>query len=821
MRSSHRRSPQNRSVKASRPIEGSAPETCGESLSRLSLFSSTRALPGLYGAFVIGSLLSPLGAGAAPTGEATSGDVVQQAARVLLAQSAVENGPRVTIVQPGYNDVLKSKSSILINIEARRYPAASVEMFVDGKSATGGPIKVDEATSVPFNWDTALFADGPHRLTVRVTDTQGFRSDAEVQIYINNGRQADTSAPTLRWLNVRPGDLLRGDKVFQLEAADNFGIKYVWMSVKSAVTPGKPLRMSMGNQPPYTFPFDTRSVPDGLYILDALAWDAFENEGKAPPVLFGVANNTMQPTFIGDLDQARSTAHSSRTPSVLDSGIAAPTSKTFNRGNTVSNQVKPGVPNSLRAALPPGGAEETVRTPRRTVEAPGAEAMTSIPARQLATPPSTSRAASTRQAQIRAPRISALPLPRARSGAASTESATSREVQSYEPEATMSQARVVDTVSRGSSSTAPAKALREGGRVTAPSLAARGAGLETQPVVPPTAKSTASPVNEATALAALARPEKEPAKHVNSESGAPAASVMAANTLPSSISGVRGGSMQRSNPARVGRLNVQPRGQQPGGQQPRAATTATTVSGSRVALTPVAPSHNMTPAASRRSTTPVPPARIAPPVSLRNTLPTLAALPPSLSTPRRKYAAITVSLADDKASAMPVSHVASTGDTLLTVAARYGVPVDVLTSVNGLHSQLPAAPLKAGTKLNLPRTLTLQYAGKPVTGDVAAMMVGSTGVAPFRFLFEQQGGSLTWDASGQRVIARNDTQEITLTIGSRAAVVNRQQVMMDLAAFLLSGRTMVPLRFFEKALHAQVDWEPSTGRIFMTMATPQ
>jgi hypothetical protein len=342
MRSSHCRRSQNYDVKASHPIEDSASAAIAASASRLSLGSATRALPGIYGAFVIGSLLSsPLMAMANP-GDADSGDVVQQAARVLLAQNAVENGPRVTIVQPGYNDVLKGKSSILINIDAKRYPAASVEMFVDGKSATGGPLAIDKATSVPFNWDTALFADGPHRLTVRVTDSQGFRSDAEVQIYINNGRKADQTAPTLRWLNVRPGDLLRGDKIFQLEAADNFGIKYVWMSVKSAVTPGKPLRMSMGNQPPYTFPFDTRSVPDGLYILDALAWDAFENEGKAPSVLFGVANNTMHPTFMSDLDQASRSASADRTVSVLDPGIGSQTAKSLNRGNVVSSQVRPG-----------------------------------------------------------------------------------------------------------------------------------------------------------------------------------------------------------------------------------------------------------------------------------------------------------------------------------------------------------------------------------------------------------------------------------------------------------------------------------------------
>jgi LysM repeat protein len=170
---------------------------------------------------------------------------------------------------------------------------------------------------------------------------------------------------------------------------------------------------------------------------------------------------------------------------------------------------------------------------------------------------------------------------------------------------------------------------------------------------------------------------------------------------------------------------------------------------------------------------------------------------------------------------MPVSHTTRTGDTLLSLSVRYGVPVPVLATINNLGGQIPAAPLKAGTKLNLPRTLTLQYGGKPVTGDVAAMMVGTTGIAPFRFMFEQQGGTLEWDAASQRVTARNGAQEITLTIGSRTAVVNQEQVMMDLAAFLLSGRTMVPLRFFEKALRAHVEWEPSTGRIYMTMATPQ
>ena len=122
-----------------------------------------------------------------------------------------------------------------------------------------------------------------------------------------------------------------------------------------------------------------------------------------------------------------------------------------------------------------------------------------------------------------------------------------------------------------------------------------------------------------------------------------------------------------------------------------------------------------------------------------------------------------------------------------------------------------------GSRVLLPQALTISYKGQNITGDVAPLLIGSTSVAPFRFLFEKQGGKMRWDAAGRRVTARNGSYEVSLEIGSDKAIVNQEEVLMDMAAFLLSGRTMVPVRFFEKALHAKVEWEPSTGRIFVAM----
>jgi hypothetical protein len=65
-------------------------------------------------------------------------------------------------------------------------------------------------------------------------------------------------------------------------------------------------------------------------------------------------------------------------------------------------------------------------------------------------------------------------------------------------------------------------------------------------------------------------------------------------------------------------------------------------------------------------------------------------------------------------------------------------------------------------------------------------------------MFEQAGGKLEWDAKKQRVVAKKGDSEVTLTIGSNKAKVGNKDVMMELAAFLFEGRTMVPVRFFEE-----------------------
>ena len=87
---------------------------------------------------------------------------------------------------------------------------------------------------------------------------------------------------------------------------------------------------------------------------------------------------------------------------------------------------------------------------------------------------------------------------------------------------------------------------------------------------------------------------------------------------------------------------------------------------------------------------------------------------------------------------------------------------------------------------------------------------------PLRQIFEQGGGSLTWQARTGTVHAKSATKDITLTIGNNRAVVNAKEVTLDGKPYLMMGRTMVPLSFVTAALDADVQYDAATGHLLIT-----
>ena len=56
-------------------------------------------------------------------------------------------------------------------------------------------------------------------------------------------------------------------------------------------------------------------------------------------------------------------------------------------------------------------------------------------------------------------------------------------------------------------------------------------------------------------------------------------------------------------------------------------------------------------------------------------------------------------------------------------------------------------------------------------------------------------------------------KEVVLTVDKKAAKVNGKEVTLDAAPFVVSGRTLVPLRFIGEALGAKIEWDGNARKI--------
>ncbi len=709
-----------------------------------------------------------------------------------------ENGPQVQIVQPGYQDVLKGRAKIIIAVKAQKFNPQFVEMFVDDKPVTNGPLPLTAAASANFEWPTTQYTDGPHKLTVRVTDTQGFRGWAEVNVYINNDKKRDTAPPSLQWLNVDAYQQISGTAKIELQALDNFGVKWIMVSVNPASDPNrKPaLRSWLLNKPPYVVEFDSSKVPDGLYALSAKAWDAVEQEGEAASLTVGVINNgDLNATTVGEMLAGMRAMEkpklASLPPKPAVAVEATPRTSSNARNATpapsprVTRNTAPATPVAPRLSTRPAASTARVVPPASPATLENKGAPKREPVTRAAAPAMASRALSrTAKPQIAPPRL-----------------ATNRTAS---PSSPLDLADSLD-----------AATLSSAGQTLEPRVSRRE--LESGEVLPDSNGIEASratvPTSETRALAGPL-PETPAANPTWSQNGSSDATRLALNA-PAPI--------EAPEMARQGRVSdpeslaARVEGSAPALSAPASGTNSRVAP--QVAAAPAMEKSAPAPSrlASPQTVAPqaVVPQKVAPAASNKKTR--VAALPrPVKPAMREAITAITVSPLEVKTSdAIPAFHVAARATDLRAVAARYGLPVEVVAACNEWNS---AKKLVAGEKVKLPTQLKVSYQGVPVESDAPSMLVGGTGVTAFRFLFEKQGGKLLWDPKKQRVTATKGDGKVTLTIGSNTAKVGDKDVMMELAAFLFEGRTMIPVRFFEEGLNAQVEWDPQTGRLVVAMA---
>ena len=94
-----------------------------------------------------------------------------------------------------------------------------------------------------------------------------------------------------------------------------------------------------------------------------------------------------------------------------------------------------------------------------------------------------------------------------------------------------------------------------------------------------------------------------------------------------------------------------------------------------------------------------------------------------------------------------------------------------------------------------------------VANDVAPVIRNARTMLPARFVAEALGGVVTWDETEQKVTIVNGEDTIEIFIGEPFATVNGDPVELDSPAFIENSRTYLPIRFIAENMGATVTWD--------------
>ncbi|MCE5323417.1 hypothetical protein LLG46_08920 [bacterium] len=164
-----------------------------------------------------------------------------------------------------------------------------LELWVDGKLYAKKILARPEPRGVcSFWWDTAHYSDGPHNLAVKIYAGSDLLSTVRSTGTVGNYRY-DLRPPTVRFTNIKDGDVLKGITTLKLNANDDSGEPPV-----VSLLVDKSLKL-VQNRPPYDYDLDTTSYSDGDHEIRSFAFDGAGNKSDAAVVQVAFKNGVEKP----------------------------------------------------------------------------------------------------------------------------------------------------------------------------------------------------------------------------------------------------------------------------------------------------------------------------------------------------------------------------------------------------------------------------------------------------------------------------------------------------------------------------------------------
>lgn len=107
--------------------------------------------------------------------------------------------------------------------------------------------------------------------------------------------------------------------------------------------------------------------------------------------------------------------------------------------------------------------------------------------------------------------------------------------------------------------------------------------------------------------------------------------------------------------------------------------------------------------------------------------------------------------------------------------------------------------------------------GNQLYFDVPPIIEDGRTLVPLRAIGEALGAEVAWEGQTQTITLDMPPTKIVLKIGDPVAQVNGKEVILDVPAKIIDGRTLVPLRFVSEYFGASVEWDG--GKRVITIET--
>jgi hypothetical protein len=134
-------------------------------------------------------------------------------------------------------------------------------------------------------------------------------------------------------------------------------------------------------------------------------------------------------------------------------------------------------------------------------------------------------------------------------------------------------------------------------------------------------------------------------------------------------------------------------------------------------------------------------------------------------------------------------------------------------TVSVKYSKSIIMKLQVGNKTALINNETSSLEAAPVIKDGRTMV-------PLRFVGEAFGAEFTYDSVFKIIDINFGSDKIKMQMGKKTAIVNGVEIALDVAPYIVNGRTLVPIRFISETFGAEVVWDVTTKTVTIIYPKP-